>query len=99
MVRLMKSVSRILVCSVCALLLAGCNVTLGPRTEIRTIIVRSGVPIEVLDQVTVNARVLTDTDGTTDVFKQDVGGWIMMHPDHWETLSRKFKEYKKKAGE
>ena len=96
MVRLMKSALTILVCS---LLLAGCNVTLGPRTEVKTIIVKAGVPIEVLTQTVVDARVLTDQDGTTDVFKQDIGGWIMMHPDHWDSLQRKFKEYKKKAGD
>jgi len=51
------------------------------------VIVRSGTAIECLENTEVRARVLAG-DGESKVFDQDVGGWIMMHPDHWEALKR-----------
>lgn len=78
----MKSVFAIWVCS----LLAGCSgLTLGPTVERQVIVVRAGTAIEVLDSVEVEARVLTEEGA---VFQQNIGGWIAMHPDHWEAVKR-----------
>lgn len=82
MARLIRNVWAILACS-----LLGCSLTLGPTVEKKAIIVRAGTAIECVEQVEVQARLLKG-DGKTDLFHQDVGGWIMMHPDHWESLKR-----------
>jgi len=85
--------SKIWVCSLFVICLTGCNVTLGPRVEKKMIIVQAGTPIEVLTQTVVDCRVLTETGmGEVDVCQQDIGGWIMMHPDHWKSLKLKYKE-------
>jgi len=97
MAKLIKSVCLILVCS----LLAGCSLTIGPKVENRSIIVKSGVPIECLDQIKVRSHVLTEKDEVTGarVFRQDVGGWIMMHPDHWKSLKAEVERLREKVGE
>ena len=88
---------RTLVCSL--ILLAGCSgFAIGPTVEIRSIVVRAGVPIEVMENETVDARVMKE-DGPTDIFQQDIGGWITMPPDHWETFKKEYERLKKKAGE
>lgn len=96
MVRLMRNVWTI---SVCSLLLVGCSgLTLGPTVERTAVIVRAGTAVEIVEDVAVTARVLKE-DGTTEEFQQHVGGWITMHPDHWETLKREFARLRIKAGE
>lgn len=93
--RRIKIVSTILVCS----LLSGCTgLTLGPVIERKAIIVRSGTAIECLDQTTVEARLLKD-EGSVETFRQDIGGWIMLHPDHWESFKKEYKRLQIKAGE
>lgn len=78
---------------------SGCSgLTLGPTIERRAIIVHPGVGIEILDNVTVEARAIRE-DGPTDTFEQDIGGWIAMPPDHWDTVKREIKRLREKAGE
>ncbi len=69
---------------VCSLSIGCPGLTLGPVVERRVIVVRAGVPIQILDQVEVRGRVISE-DGV-DVVTQDIGGWIVMHPDHWDTV-------------
>ena len=92
----MKNVLKILVCSICLAILSGCNLTLGPIAEREAIIVKAGVPIECLTQTKVRAHILKEK-GEAHVFTQDIGGWIMMHPDHWKSLKAKIKRLEEKA--
>ncbi len=65
---------------------SGCTgVTLGPQVRTEYTIVHVGKPLQVLESSTVKGRVL---DGSGDAVNQDVGGWIMMPPDHWEVVKR-----------
>lgn len=74
-------------CSAALLLLSGCaELTIGPRVEKKAIIVKAGVPVEILQNKTLPCRVLTDADGEYDEWQQDVGGWVAFHPDHWKSL-------------
>lgn len=83
--RRIQNVSRTLVCSL-VLGFVGCSgFTIGPTIERKAIIVHSGVPIECIEDIEVESRILTD-DGTAEPFRQNIGGWILMHPDHWKTL-------------
>lgn len=65
-----------------ALLLGGC--TIGPITKHEFIIVRTGNPIEVLQNVKVRGRRLGD-DGLATI---DIGGWVAMPREHFEALKR-----------
>lgn len=106
--RLMNA-SKILVCSLLSLLLAGCillplagcDITLGPKVETQAIIVHPGVPIEILTPQVVTCHLLKDVgnDGATHVFKQNLGGWVAMHPDHWKTIKAEIERLRKKCGE
>lgn len=89
-----RSALAILICS----LLAGCSLTIGPKVENKHIIVNAGVPIECLQQVTVKCHVLKDS-GETNIIEQDVGGWIMMPPDHWKSIKSEIQRLRVKAGE
>lgn len=89
-----QSACAILACSLLAFL-AGCSsgLTFGPTIERRAIVVRAGTGVEILTQVEVEARVLPESSPEnravkSDIFKQDVGGWIALHPDHWESVKR-----------
>ena len=95
----MKNDWKIWACSIALIILSGCSLTLGPVVERKSIIVQAGVPIECLEQIKVRAHILKDKDGETDVFIQDIGGWIMMHPDHWKSLKETIDRLKKKCGE
>lgn len=44
-----------------------------------------GRPMQVLENTKVKGRVL---DGSGDAVEQDIGGWIMQPPDHWEAVKR-----------
>ena len=71
-----------------ALSLTGCGLTLGPTTEVRYLVVHPGQPIRVLDQTTVTGERL-DGGGPASF---DVGGWIMMPPDHWSVVEKLIKK-------
>lgn len=90
----MRNALTILACSLLILALSGCSLTLGPVIEKRAIIIHSGVPIEIVQQIKVDCRVLKDKE-ESDIFKQDVGGWVAMHPDHWNTLKKDHERLKK----
>jgi len=47
--------------------------------------VHPGKPMEVLENKTVNGRVM---DGSGDAVEQDVGGWVLMPVSHWEAIKR-----------
>ena len=93
---MVKQIKNALMIWICSVLLCGCSLTLGPQVEKKAIILKAGVPVEILEQQTLDCRVLTDKDGEVDVFRQDVGGWIAMHPDHWASLKAEMKRLKGK---
>jgi hypothetical protein len=67
-------------------LVAGCDVTLGPKTRQVYTIVHPGKPLQIVKNQVVTARVL---DGGTDApVLQDVGGWIVMPIEHFDALKR-----------
>ena len=78
----------ILVFPLASLTMTGCGMTLGPTTEVRYLIVHPGQPIRVLDQTTVRGERM-DGGGPADF---DVGGWVMMPPDHWNTVEKLLKK-------
>ncbi len=69
--------------ALCLLTMTGC-ITIGPRVETRYVIVHPGQPLRVMENTTLSGERL---DGAGPA-KQDVGGWIMMPPDHWAVLER-----------
>jgi len=79
--------TTILICSLSAV--CGCGLTLGPVTKTEYVLVHPGKPLVVLENKAVKARVL---DGSGDAVKQDVGGWVMMPPEHWEAVKRKLEK-------
>lgn len=64
---------------------SGCDLTLGPKTKTVYVVVFPGKPLEVVEPATVKGRLL---DGSGDAVVQDVGGWILMPPEHWEAVKR-----------
>ena len=48
-------------------------------------IVRTGRPVEVMDNKILDVRVIDDPD---HVGRQSLGGWIAMPREHWEALMR-----------
>ncbi len=66
---------------------SGC--TLGPTVETRTLLIHPGQPLRVMDQTTVRGERL-DGGG---IASQDVGGWVMMPPDHWNVVAGALRDY------
>lgn len=75
-------------CLISALWLTGCGLTLGPTTEVRYLVVHPGQPLRVMEQTTVTGERL-DGGGPASF---DVGGWIMMPPDHWTVVEKLIKK-------
>lgn len=88
----------LIACAILACSLYGCSLTLGPVTEKKAVIVQSGTGVEILENRTVRCHLLSDKDGTVDELRQDIGGWVAMHPDHWQavksTIARLRQAYK-----
>ena len=84
----MKNALKILACSLLVAYAGGCGLTIGPVVENKAIIVKPGVPIEILEGKKIKCHVMTEKDGEINVFKQDVGGWIAIPPEHWESLKK-----------
>lgn len=68
---------------------SGCDLTLGPKTKTEYVIVHTGKPLEILENRSVKGRVI---DGSGAAVEQDVGGWVVMPPDHWEAVKRKLEK-------
>ena len=65
---------------------SGCSgVSLGPQVKTEYVILHPGRPMVVLENVKLKGRVV---DGSGDAVEQDVGGWLMMDPSHWEAVKR-----------
>lgn len=75
----------LIACAILACSLIGCDLTLGPITKTTAVVVKPGTGIECLKNVTVPGRLLAQKDGEYAEIRQDIGGWIMLHPDHWES--------------
>jgi hypothetical protein len=63
---------------------AGCQQVI----ETKYVIVHPGSPM----QATENQRLRGRTLAGDAIAEQDVGGWIMMPPDHWDALRRRLQE-------
>jgi len=59
---------------------SGC--TIGPRVETRWVILTPGLPARVMEHV----RVQTTTLNGEEHAEQDIGGWVVMPPEHWELM-------------
>ena len=94
MARQTRSALTILACSV-LLLAAGCGLTLGPIAKTRYVIVKPGLPVEILESKVVRCRLVKDAKG--DAVLQDVGGWVAMHPDHWQSVKAEVERLRKKV--
>lgn len=68
-----------------AFMLSGCGLSLGPQTHTEYVIPHAGRPMQVLENSSLKGRVL---DGTGDAVQQDVGGWVFMPLDHWESVKK-----------
>lgn len=84
--------------AISCLMISAC-VTLGPKTETHYVIVKPGVPVRILDNVTVRCRTLAaemvdDNNVGGGIVKQDVGGWVAMPMAHWEQIVESLKEAK-----
>ena len=64
----------------------GC--TIGPTVEVRHVLIHPGQPLRVMENVTVEGERL-DGGGAAS---HDVGGWIMMPPDHWAAVEKIVKQ-------
>jgi len=85
LLRLMATMTLICLLSAAS----GCGLTLGPVTKTEYVLIHPGKPLTALENKTVRARVL---DGTGDAVKQDIGGWIMLPPDHWEAIKKRLEK-------
>ena len=65
-----------------SLSLTGC-LTIGPVVEVRHILIHPGQPLRVMENITVRGERM-DGGGAAE---HDVGGWVMMPPDHWAAVS------------
>lgn len=66
---------------------SGC-VTLGPKVQREAVILKSGTPVQILENRRIKGRPLGDSDGAQWI-EVDVGGWYAMPPEHWEAIKRK----------
>lgn len=73
------------------LLNAGCGLRIGPEVKETYTILHPGRPMEVLKNAKVTGRLI---DGTGQAVTQDVGGWVMMPPEHWAAIRRALEKEK-----
>ena len=64
---------------------SGCDFAIGPKVRTDYVVMHPGRPLQILENVTVKGRIL---DGDGDAVEQDVGGWVVMPPDHWAAVQR-----------
>lgn len=61
------------------ILLAGCDVSLGPRVRDRIVFVRGGPAARVGESR--NVEVIVERDGEVYSERQDIGGWYVLPPE------------------
>jgi len=85
--RNLKRLSLIVLTMTLCCAISGCSgISLGPQVKTEYVVLHAGRPLQLLENATVKGRVL---DGSGDAVEQDVGGWIAMPNDHWESVKRK----------
>lgn len=67
-------------------ILSGC--TIGPTVQTEFIIVKPGVPLQVMERRTVKVRLLKDNR----IGEQDIGGWVAMPEEYWNLIVKKLGE-------
>lgn len=75
-------------CLLLWLLLSMTACTIGPTTEVRYVIVHAGQPMRAMANQSIDGERM-DGAGITS---QDVGGWVMMPPDHWAAIEKIVKQ-------
>lgn len=83
----MKRAILAAVAALCLLALPSCDLTLGPKTKQVYTIVYPGRPLQVLENQVIVGRLLEGA-GDGAPIKQDVGGWVVMPVEHFESLKR-----------
>lgn len=63
---------------------SGCGIRIGPVVETRYVILKPGQPGRVMENVTVPMSSL----GHDEIAPQDIGGWVVMPPEHWAAVMR-----------
>jgi len=87
-----RSKSRLLLLTLfCPILASVClgGCTIGPKVETRYIILKPGAPGEILKNVRVPIQTLKSGEVIDSV---DIGGWIVMPPEHFEALRKAVEE-------
>jgi hypothetical protein len=81
--------------------LSGCWVQFGPVVKNELLVIKAGVPVEILQNKTLRGRVISEgsKDGTIKEVEQDIGGWVAMPPEHWELIQDEIKRLRAKCGE
>jgi len=65
---------------------SGCSgLSVGPQIRTEYVVLHAGKPMQVLENTKVEGRVL---DGSGDTVTQEIGGWLVMPPSHFEALKR-----------
>lgn len=77
----------VLCCLLCTTL-STTSCTLGPTVETRYVIVHPGQPLRAMANQQIDGERM---DGA-GVVSQDVGGWVMMPPDHWAVIDKLIKQ-------
>lgn len=67
----------------------GPSIALGPQIQTRYVVMHPGRPLQVLENKTVKGRALEDNGSAVE---QDIGGWVAMPPDHWETVKKELEK-------
>jgi len=82
----LKSLSLMLLMMMLCCAISGCSgISLGPQVKTEYVVLHAGRPMQLLENANVKGRVL---DGSGDAVQQDIGGWIAMPNDHWESVKR-----------
>jgi hypothetical protein len=75
------------------LTISGCGgLTLGPTVKTEYVIVKPGLPCQVLENQKLRVKPL---NGSADSVEQDIGGWVCMPPSHWEVIKPILEESRK----
>lgn len=87
-----RRVLCLLVLGLSCLMTSAC--TIGPRVETRYVILKTGQPGKVIENVTVDMSSLNGDE----VGEQDIGGWVCMPPEHWNAIVQTLTELQRGRG-
>jgi hypothetical protein len=76
-----------------AILIGFCPGCLSAKRETVIVMVNPGKPGLVAQKVKARIKI-----GDNDSVEQEIGGWVVMPPEHWERIKEKLKEENKEEG-